>query len=500
MTDCRLRGPRLWGPGVVARPHLVHRLGRGPGWSRRFAELASRVGYGGGATLSVGPVSMVVMGDTTSARGSQAIPSTSGAADARSSSVDSPTLEPRIDPVLAAMAAVVLAVFAVRFAVAGPVPEALVDVQHHAGRMALAASAVLAAAVLLWARSSPVVAVLLTCCAGVFWTLAGYPGPGAVLPTAFTAIGLSRPRPRSIATSVATYIAAAVVLTAAHVVLNLRGLAHDTSTISALLLALGAAMGLWLRSRRQLLAGYEERAARAEAAMEAEAQRRVAEDRLAVARDLHDVVAHHLSVVNVQSGVAKLLLTRDHEGAEAALDLVQDSSRTALHELGSVLSVLRSGAALTPPAVSHSLAGLTALVADARAVGLDVTLDLQPFDLRDDEVELVAYRVVQESLTNAGKHAPGSVCRVGVRLLDNANLQVVVENGPPAGGDRPGAHRPDPVPGGYGITGMAERVERIRGTFACGPTPEGGFVVTAVLPISTAPERHDAQDAQEDSR
>ncbi|MGB2567878.1 sensor histidine kinase [Micromonospora citrea] len=271
--------------------------------------------------------------------------------------------------------------------------------------------------------------------------------------------------------------------------------------VVVLLLWFGVAVafGDAVRSRRAYVAVLEERARRAEQTREEEALRRVAEERLRIARELHDVVAHHIALINVQAGVAGHLLRGQPDAAEEALGHVRAAGRTVLDELATLLGVLRGteeSDAPTEPA--PSLNRLDALV-EGFSSGQPVrwTVAGQPRPL-PTAVDVAAYRIIQESLTNAHRHAPGAAVAVRLRYdPDGVTIEVrddgtpepaeadgdVVPDGhtgpgtAPATGARPGA--------GLGLLGMRERAETVGGTFAAGPRPGGGWLVRAELP---APE------------
>lgn len=255
----------------------------------------------------------------------------------------------------------------------------------------------------------------------------------------------------------------------------------DDKTVEPLLwLMLGSAVGMTVAGRRQYVEAVQERARAAEQSRDEEAARRVMEERLRIARELHDVIAHHISLINVQAGVAGHLLRNDPAGAEEALRHVRGAARSVLDELGTVLAVLRQrpeeAAALTP---SPGLDQVPALIEVLRAQGHRVGLEVggRPAEV-PGSVELVAYRVVQEALTNVHKHARGVPATVRL-AWEPGLLTVAVENDPPAAGTLP-----QPVSGnGFGLTGMRERVTTIGGTLATGPTPSGGYLVRADLPI-----------------
>lgn len=254
--------------------------------------------------------------------------------------------------------------------------------------------------------------------------------------------------------------------------------------------AVVAAVGDGLRNRRAYLAAVEERAVRAERTREEEARRRVAEERVRIARELHDVVAHHISVVSVQAGVAQHLLEAQPAAASEALGHVRSSAAAVLEELGDILSVLRqpgesgrSGEGASAPA--PGLGRLDALLASFTAAGLEVDWSLhgQPRDLAPT-VDLVAYRVLEEGLTNALKHGTGTAhlsvehrgATVVLRVVNR--VPALVPAGPGDGG--PGA----PSTGsGHGLLGMGERAAAVGGTVRAAPAPDGTFVVEAELPV-----------------
>lgn len=207
------------------------------------------------------------------------------------------------------------------------------------------------------------------------------------------------------------------------------------------------------------------------------AEQRLQAERLRIARDLHDVVGHNLSVIALHSGVAAEAVGRDDDAARGALEHVRQATSGTLHELRSTVRVLRApvglGAAASP--APTGLAGVAALAASARATGLgvDVTLDV-PDGVLDGAIDAAAYRIVQEALTNTLRHAAASRVTVSARV-DGGRLAIrVSDDGRGAG--------PTPVPGS-GISGMRERAALLGGTLTTGDAPDGGFVVAAGLPL-----------------
>jgi signal transduction histidine kinase len=247
--------------------------------------------------------------------------------------------------------------------------------------------------------------------------------------------------------------------------------------VLALWSGLATAVGDAVRNHRDYIVAVEERATRAEQSREEEARRRVAEDRLRIARDLHDVMAHNIALINVQAGVAGHVLRTNPEAAEEALGHVRQAGRAALDELGTVLGVLRqSDDAAAPTEPTPTLNRLQELVDSFHRTGLAVKWRLsgQPYPL-SPAADLAAYRVVQEALTNVHKHGGESAqVRLGYQPDE---LTIVVEND--AGREEPAAN---PTAGtGHGLLGMRERVTAVGGTMHAGPVP-GGFRVRAVLP------------------
>ncbi|HEX6525238.1 MAG TPA: histidine kinase [Streptosporangiaceae bacterium] len=227
------------------------------------------------------------------------------------------------------------------------------------------------------------------------------------------------------------------------------------------------------RSRARLaLAGA---AARAEAEA---AQRAVLEERAKIARELHDVVAHHLSLIAVRAEAAPYRLTRLAEDARTEFGELGGTAREALVEMRRLLGVLRTGEAAAH-APQPQLGDLPGLVDAVRNAGLAVEFSQRgPLDRLPPAVGVCAYRMVQESLSNAGRHAPGAAISVAVEV-EPPFVRVKVFNGPPA----TTAHRPTVVNGrGHGLAGMRERVTLLGGTFSAGHGPDGGFEVAAELP------------------
>jgi signal transduction histidine kinase len=221
-----------------------------------------------------------------------------------------------------------------------------------------------------------------------------------------------------------------------------------------------------------------ERAVASQAARALDARRQASEERLQMARDLHDVIGHNISLINVQAGVGLDLMDTRPQQARAALAAIKTVSKDALDELRTMLAALRQGDADAPRAPAPGLDRLDDLAELTRAAGIPVTVQIiGEASSLPAAVGQAAYRIVQESLTNVARHAgPASAT---VRLAhgpDGLDIEVC-DDGHPAGtnGASPGA--------GSGIAGMRERAAALGGLLKAGPRPGGGFVVTAHLPL-----------------
>ncbi|WP_443733652.1 sensor histidine kinase [Streptomyces muensis] len=243
---------------------------------------------------------------------------------------------------------------------------------------------------------------------------------------------------------------------------------------------IGATAGDAVRSRRAFVAAIRERAERAERTREEEARRRVAEERLRIARDLHDVVAHHIALVNVQAGVASHVMDKRPDQAKEALAHVREASRSALNELRATVGLLRqSGDPEAPTEPAPGLDRLDELAGTFRSAGLQVEIARADQDTTlPAAVDLAAYRVIQEALTNVQKHAgPEAKAEVSVvRVGPNIEITVLDDG---AGDDE------TVEGGGHGLLGMRERVTALRGTLTTGPRYGGGFRVHAILPVKS---------------
>jgi signal transduction histidine kinase len=234
----------------------------------------------------------------------------------------------------------------------------------------------------------------------------------------------------------------------------------------------------WYVGRRLRLRA--ERAAELQREQAAEARRIVIEERARIARELHDVVAHRVSLMTVQAGAAKAVAAEDPEGARRAMAAVEEAGRQALEELRHLLGVLRPETDLDGLGPQPGLADLPRLVEQLREAGVEVSLatDGVPAGL-PARVDLFAYRIVQEALTNVLKHA-GPGARTAVRLgTDRGGIVVEVLDDGRGASALPGA--------GHGLVGMRERALLLGGTLDAAPRPGGGFRVVAHLPTGGEP-------------
>ncbi len=243
-----------------------------------------------------------------------------------------------------------------------------------------------------------------------------------------------------------------------------------------------------LLAAAELIRVRGQRAAVAARSREDQLRRRASEERVQIARDLHDVLAHNISVINVQANTALHLMDRQPERAREALTSIHDVSKQALAELRTVLGVLRADGDAAPRAPSPGLAQLRALVSAVGAAGIDARLVVQgePRELPSD-VDLAGYRIVQEALTNTARHSASRSAEVVVCYQPKGVL-VQVDDAGPAQPRLPGGGRW--VAGsGNGITGMTERAQAIGGTLSAEGRPDGGFRVVAWLPSAEASAR-----------
>jgi signal transduction histidine kinase len=246
--------------------------------------------------------------------------------------------------------------------------------------------------------------------------------------------------------------------------------------IVIVLLVLPAVLGLWVRTRAELITALRDRAERAEAEQQLRAREAVLAERARITREMHDVVGHRVSLMVLQAGAIDMAAD-DADRVRQLAGQLQDAGRRSLEELRQLLGLLQEDPDEDAPlAPQPGLGDVEELVGDSRRAGLEVTLTRcgTPREL-DPTAGRTAYRVVQEALTNAGKHAPGGPVTVTLDLRE-AELAVTVTN-------RPATRPPTALPsGGLGLIGLRERVRTVGGTLRAESRLDGGFRIEAVLP------------------
>lgn len=244
--------------------------------------------------------------------------------------------------------------------------------------------------------------------------------------------------------------------------------------------------GKAIRDRRELVAGLRERNQHLEETREEEARRRVAEERVRIARDLHDIVAHNIAGISLQAATGAHVAESHPEKAREALLAIKDASRLTLDELRSTLHLLREGEDDAPLAPTPGLDELDDLVESVRANGVPTTLEvLGDLGTVPEAVAGAAYRIVQESLTNVMRHAGPAQATVVVDRVGDGLVVRVEDDGRGVSANVEG-------PAGHGLSGMRERALALGGQVEAGARPGGGYQVRAWLPVAvTAPEPQD---------
>ncbi|MFD7900823.1 sensor histidine kinase [Kitasatospora sp. NPDC059747] len=332
-------------------------------------------------------------------------------------------------------------------------------------------------------RLAPVGVLLVSCAALLAYTVGGYQPSANIWAPLFAVFTLAARRPTRTSVAGACF-AAPVWLCSA---MATKVVSPDVA-LAQVVLGVGTAwaFGLTLRilgERNLQLAALTLRLQHEQAARMRHA---LTEERLRIARELHDVIAHHISVVAVQAGLAGYVFESDPTTARSALDTIAGSSREALEEMRGLLHVLRvppeepEGGSGRPEEPAPGLARLPALIERVEAAGLTVELTVagEPYPLAPGP-DLSAYRVVQEALTNVLKHAGPADVRLSLDYRPG-RLSVGVRDGGPTA--RGGAPVPPGVSGGHGLIGMRERVEAHGGMLRAGSLPDGGFEVVFTLP------------------
>jgi signal transduction histidine kinase len=262
---------------------------------------------------------------------------------------------------------------------------------------------------------------------------------------------------------------------------------HVSGASSAFFITTAFVFASWslgdnIRTRRAYLAGLEERARRLEQEKEENIRRAAQDERTRIARELHDVVAHHVSAIAVQAGAGAEIVERDPQRAREVLRFIQETSREALAEMRAMLNVLHSDEPGEDRTPQPTLAQIERLVNQSRAAGLPVTLQVEgaPQPL-PEALDVSAYRIVQEALTNTLKHAGPAHARVVVRYKPDALELEISDDGRGVTDSTPSADA------GRGLIGMRERVALFGGELETGPAPGHGFLVRACFPLKVVP-------------
>lgn len=344
-------------------------------------------------------------------------------------------------------------------------------------RWAAAVTEIPAGVAVAWRRRLPVATVAIASLALSVEVLLGVPVDQPIVPLLVLVISLY-----SVAVNepLVRAVAGLGAMTAAGALMSLHHNGGASVKVGNFLFGLLIGGGTWtvgrvVRSRTQLAVGLARKAER----LESERIVAVSEERARIARELHDVIAHSVSVMVVQAGGARAVLEQHPERAIEPLEAVQEVGRQALVEMSRLVGLLRDDGEELGLEPQPGLGELEALVAQVRNAGLPVELRIEGQQRKVSlGVDLSAYRVIQEALTNALKHAGRARAEVNLRFEHDV-LEVEVVND--------GSASPNADSGGHGLAGMRERVSVFGGEFAAGPLPGGGFAVRARLPLEAAP-------------
>jgi signal transduction histidine kinase len=415
--------------------------------------------------------------------------------------------------------AITLIAVAATYAEAHPTqPDTYFVPPHHLPHTPTPALLLIAAAgaALAWRRRYPRLVICVTTLCVCAYTLPGYVNGAAILLPAL-ALGTyaAQAPPRH---SVTWTIAVTAVLMAVTGASNPFGAFNGPFPLVAANNAVALFAGIAISARRAYIESTRVQAARRAAQ---EAQRRVEDERLRIARELHDVVAHTMATITVQAAAATQLLRDRPDEAAESLKAIRAASKDGLRELRAILDVLRAADGTDDPTQpAPGLSKLDALVAGVRAAGLPVTVTVigRPRDL-PAVTDLSAFRIIQEALTNTLRHAGPAVAAVTVDYgQDDLRVEItdtghgltnsaaeaayaafVIEAGFPVMAPVAVSRDPGVTPPGHGLRGMRERAAAAGGTVDIGPLPDGGFRVAAILPLDTRPA-NDARPAEKDSK
>jgi signal transduction histidine kinase len=329
-------------------------------------------------------------------------------------------------------------------------------------------------------RRRPVVVFAAATAAAVVYEARGYRGGPALIAVVIAVYSVASLQTRS--RSLALTVAAGVALSVTRQLFTSES-AGSTAGNAVGFLGAGLFLGWAVANRRAFVAEIRKRAELAERTREEEARRQVDAERLRIARELHDVVAHTISTINVQAGVGEHVIHSRPDEAAKALVQIKHTSRDALRELRAMLDVLRSVDEADERAPAPGISELDALVATSNQAGVPTKLDRSGAVVPvPATVQVTAYRIVQEALTNVLRHAAPANASVTLAYATDGLTVTVLDDGSGANGAFIDG-------GGHGITGMRERAAAVGGTLTAQRRPQSGFEVIAVLPFSEAAAR-----------
>jgi signal transduction histidine kinase len=324
--------------------------------------------------------------------------------------------------------------------------------------------------VLFGRRRTPVLVVAVIVLLDILLMVSGVFGPVLAFPLAIALYSVAVRRPRNQAWLIALIAALALMMP---LMIFTEVDIYNASWIAFLAVpAFAVAAGSYSRSHAELLASTEERARVAEESREAEAKQRVAEERMRIARDLHDVVAHQIAAISLHAELAEASLIKNSLVAKKSLQVIKDSARQGLHDIADLMKVLRESNEDLP---SPSLKNLDELLQRYRDVGLEVSIEkIGDLGNLPAAIDSVAFRVIQEGLTNAGKHSMDSVAQVKISRANSA-LMISITN------------RADETHvgiryGGFGLIGIRERASSVGGSTNSGMV-DGDFELAVTLPL-----------------
>lgn len=367
-----------------------------------------------------------------------------------------------------------------------------VDDTLSAPPMAAYVIAVASCAVLPWRHRAPVAVMVATTVCGLFVAPLGLLlTPFIVAPAVIASHALAVHIPWR---PTLTLLLACTALLVASTVLFESLSWQDASRMGAVAAfpVMAGVLGRAAQNRRDYLAAVEERAWRAEESRETEAHRRVAEERVRIARELHDAVAHQITLASAQATVADHLFDTRPERARESVRQLVETTGNALDDLRATVGLLRqTGDGSAPAEPAPGLSGLPGLVDSFGRAGLDVAVD-QEGTARPlpPGLDLTAYRIIQEALTNVSKHAGTGSARVALAWTRDRLTITVADDGAGNEGDQERAP-------GYGLIGMRERATAVGGQLSAGRRPEGGFLVSTRLPLPLAKEPTSATEHDE---